>query len=209
MSGYFEQAGWISNSFLKKIKGSTLPVNIERIFEFGSLVHACIFEPHLANDNNPDYDLACWMKRTFMNDRLCKQIMSYRDIKHEHEFYKRVSGLKRRCKADAWVYDFRLILEFKGLSITNERAFRDSITHFDYDMGAAWYIDTTGAERELIAGVSKMKPDKIFKYMVYRGDEVYMRGVEKYKDAIRTGLDTGEITDDHIYNYNQLADFLQ
>ncbi len=200
MEKYFLQKEFVSNSFLKSISGKPMPKNIERIFEFGNLVHALIFEPAKADVNDPDYDLAEMMKKTFYTDWLCKNIMQYKSIKHEHEFYRTVGGIKRRCKADAWIREVGLIVEFKGLAVTNEKAFRQSLDTFDYDMGAAWYIDTIGANRELIIAVSKKNPKLLYRYMVQKGDDVYMRGREKYIAALKAGYENGTITKKHIYN---------
>lgn len=188
--------------------GAVYPPNIERIFEFGSLTHACIFEPHLANKNDPDYDIAQRMRDTFYSDWLCASIMKYKGIKCEHEFYRKVDGLKRRCKADTSVKDINLLVEFKGLSITSEKQFRESITHFDYDMGAAFYIDTTGLDRELIVGVSKKKTDQIFRFMIEKGDMYYIKGREKYIKAITKGLLCGMITDEHISDPEKLQNLI-
>lgn len=208
MSNYFSYKSWVSNSFLKTIAGAEYPANIDRIFEFGSLAHACIFEPHLANKNDVDYELALKMRDTFHKDWLCSSIMKYPDIKCEHEFYRRVDGLQRRCKADATIKSMGLIVEFKGLSVTSEKQFQESIGHFDYDMGAAWYIDTTGMNRELIVGVSKKKPEKIFRFMVEKGDEVYTRGREKYIQAITKGLLTGQISNESISDPEKLQNLI-
>jgi hypothetical protein len=206
---YFEQHNHISNSFLKLVKGSMLIENPDRIFEFGRLVHAAIFEPHLADKNDIDYDLACTMRDTFVKDKLCGNLMKHNGILVEHEFYRKRDGLRRRCKADAWIRSVKLIIEFKGLTVTNEPAFREAIKMFDYDMGAAFYIDTTGAESELIVAVSKKKPDRIFRYMVSRGDDIYLQGRKKYIDAIRKGVMDGLITDEHIYDFDLLNELLE
>ncbi|MGE9312841.1 hypothetical protein ACLOAU_14430 [Niabella sp. CJ426] len=187
--------------------GSEFPPNIDRIFEFGRLVHETILEPEKANKDDQDYGLALRMRDTFYSDWLCQSIMSYPNIKIEHEFYRKVSGLKRRCKADGVVKDCGLILEFKGLSVTNEKSFRDSITHFDYDMGAAYYIDTTGIDRELIVGVSKKKTDKLFRFMIEKGDQYYQSGRKKYIQAICDGLLKGSIAD-QITDPEQLQELI-
>lgn len=209
MADYFGQKSWISNSFLKSVVDSRIPHNIDRIFEFGSLVHAAIFEPYLANTNDVDYELALQMKDTFYRDKLCGNLMKYKGIRPEHEFYKYKEGLKRRCKADTWIKDLDLIVEFKGLSVTNEKGFISSLDQFDYDMGAAFYLDTTAAKRELIVAVSKKKPDKLFRFMVEKGDATYQKGRQKYLKAIIKGLEDGQIHDTHIYDYDLLNESLK
>lgn len=195
---YFKESGWISNSYLKQIMGCVFPPNIDRIFEFGHLAHACIFEPAKANTVDPDFSLACRMRDTFFKDQLCAGLMKYPNIMTEHEFYRSVDGLRRRCKADTSISDFRLIIEFKGLAISNEKSFLEAIDHFDYDMGAAFYIDTTRYDRELIVAVSKKKPDNLYRFMIEKGDRVYQRGRAKYIEAISKGLLCGMIEPRHI-----------
>lgn len=190
---YFKIKEFISNSELKrlfKVAGGAFeePENLDRIFEFGTLVHALLFEPLKANYNDPDIDLAKAMAKTFLNDPMCSRIMSVADIKYEHEFYRYdIFGFNGKCKVDFGSKLLDTAGEFKSLSCTNERQFEEAIDRFDYDQGAAWYIHTAQRKRTLIAAVSKKEPKKIFKKLVTLGDPIYERGlwkIQRSKKAI-------------------------
>ena len=178
---YYEQHDWLSNSMLKSIKGSGFALqNLEEIFRFGDLFHRSVLEPHLVCESELDYELAQGMKNTVYADPVCARLLRNPQMRIEHEFYKKVDGTKRRCKADGWLREMGLIFELKGLGVENEKQFRNSIDFFDYDMGASWYLDITGGTQELIVGVSKKKPGRLWKYLIQKGDEDYRRGREKY-----------------------------
>lgn len=209
---YFKIKEFISNSELKRLfkmagGGYEEPENLDRIFEFGTLVHAILFEPLKANTADPDYALAKQMARTFLNDPMCMKIMGLADLRCEHEFYRYdVFGFNGKCKADGESRMMDLILEFKSLSCTTQRQFEDAIDRFDYDQGGTWYIHTGQRRRVLIAAVSKKEPKMIFKKLIERGDSIYNRGLEKI-DRSKRAIDTimGDISISDLDIFDQAA----
>ena len=206
---YFKIKEFISNSELKrlyKIAGGAFnePENLDRIFEFGTLVHALLFEPRKANLLDPDIELARKMAYTFMTDPMCNRIMSVADIRYEHEFYRYdIFGFNGKCKVDFGSKMLDTAGEFKSLSCTTQRQFEESIDRFDYDQGAAWYIHTAQRRRCFIAAVSKKDPEQIFKKLVEKGDPIYNRGIEKIyrsKQSIDTIIGDIDITDLDIFD---------
>jgi hypothetical protein len=188
---------YASNSDIKEVvarsENRQKPENIELIYDFGTEFHAGILEPHKADWTkvSPDQKLLIeQMARTFWSDRLCRQIVMMRDFRREHEFYRvgRYGLQGVRCKVDGETRMIRTILELKGLSLTTERAFKESIEHLDYDQGCTWYIDTaTGYIRydhKLIVGISKKEPDRLFKVLVNRDHQFYKSGMEKVKKGV-------------------------
>jgi hypothetical protein len=187
MSYYNHQ--YASNSDLKKlisryVEGREEP-DLEEIFDLGTLIHQAILEPHKANKQHKDYELASKMAKTVLKDRLCRDLIFMPDFKREHEFYRvNVHGIRARAKMDGSSNRIRTILEYKGLKIANEKAFDESIYKFDYDQGAAWYLDTSGYDRLLIVAVSKTDPNKIFKRIIDRNHNIYKSGLVKVERAV-------------------------
>lgn len=178
---------YVANSDLKSLKssvdGSELPPNLDRIFEFGTLVHELILEPHKANFLDPDIQLGLRMRDTFMEDSFCNAFVTHHKFKAEHEFYRNnLMGVSAKCRMDGRIFykKRRDILEFKSLAVTTQKAFDEALYHFDYDMGAAFYLDVSKYNRILIAGVSKKKPDRLFKMVADRNSDFYKSGLEKY-----------------------------
>ncbi len=195
MSDYFGHP-FISNSDLKHFKQNLgmsreLPVNLQAIFEFGSLFHRIILEPNLITDedkNHPDFSKAERMKDTFWKDQLCRSFIMATDFSREHEIYDtlEVGGMRiqARCKADGIRTQLRFLLELKGLNVSTEKAFQDSLINFDYDQAAVHYMLTSKCELTLIAGISKKK-DVMFKRIVKRHDDFYLGGEQKLIDCLK------------------------
>lgn len=189
---------YASNSDLKEIvsrhEGRSKPENIEAIYDFGTEFHAGILEPHKADWSKVSAEqkqLIEHMAKTFWKDKLCRDIVMMPDFRREHEFY-RVDrfGLEGvRCKVDGESGKIQTILELKGLSISSQKAFEESILHLDYDQGGAWYLDVATGHikyrRKLIVGISKIDPDLMFKLLIDRDHPFYGYGKEKIKEAIK------------------------
>lgn len=178
---------YVANSDIKSLKssvdGSELPENLDRIYEFGTLSHELILESHKANYLDPDIHLGLQMRDTFMADPFCNAFVNHPKFKAEHEFYRKdLLGVKVKCRMDGRIsYKKRRdILEFKSLAVTTQKAFEEALYHFDYDMGGAFYLDVSRYNRILIAGVSKKKPDRLFKMVADRDSDFYKSGLEKY-----------------------------
>lgn len=193
---YFDHE-YASNSDLKKLMnlGKELPENIGVIYDQGTLNHQALTEKHKADEwlrqqqeeitvacveAKRKYDLACTMAKTVLKDDLCRKMIMMQDFRREHEFYRLdVYGIKGRCKTDGDSKMISTCFEYKGLSVTTDKAFEEALYHFDYDQGAAWYMDTMRYKYWLIAAVSKAQPDRLFKRIVDRNHQIYISGREK------------------------------
>lgn len=164
------------------------PENLQEIFDFGSLFHALILEPHIADMAYKDIQLALEMRDTYWKDPVCRQFSMASDFSREKAFYEeRQVGpykVKLRCKADGARERVKFLLELKGLKSKSEKEFRSALTRMNYDQAVAHYLITTGYETELIAGISKSDPRKMFKWICYRHDEFYMAGEQKLIDDL-------------------------
>lgn len=183
--GYFAQKDWISNSEFTKLMrragyGVDEPQNLDRIFEFGILFEDLLLQPRKANLDDPDLELAKEMVLTARRDIMLYRMMSMPDFRVQHEFYRHdVYGLMGRCKTDGDSRMLQIMLELKGLAVSTENEFREAIDHFNYDRAAAWYINCTHIPRQLIVGVSKKAPDRIFKQLITKDDAIYKEGERK------------------------------
>ena len=184
---------FLSNSDLKAFKRKLgllpeEPENLQEIFDFGSLFHSLILEPHLADMANKDVELALQMRDRYWKDPMCRSFSMASDFSREKEFYeeRRVGPykVKMRCKADGTRDRLKWLLELKGLRSKNEKEFRSALTRMDYDQAAAHYLITTDYDTELIAGISKSDPNKMFKWLTKRYDEFYLQGEQKLIDTL-------------------------
>lgn len=188
---------YASNSDLKELvarhNGKTKPDNIEAIFDFGTEFHAGILEPHnsnLARISTEQVELISDMAKTFWKDEMCRKIAMMPDFRREHEFYRANRfGIGARCKCDGASKFLGVILELKGLSVTTDKAFRESVLHLDYDQGATWYLNVASSESwtyqyKLIVGISKKQPDKLFKLLIDRKHAYYASGLKKVQYSV-------------------------
>lgn len=189
---------YASNSDLKELKarheGREKP-DLGAIFDFGSAFHACILEPHKLDASMltaSQVELVKEMSKTFWRDEMCRNIATAPDFKREHEFYRKDRfGIGARCKADGSSRKLRIILELKGLSVTSEKQFKESVLHLDYDQGCSWYLNTASSEStryqyQLIACISKIDPEHPpFKLLLGWDHEYYRYGLVKVKEAVR------------------------
>ena len=142
------------------------------------------------------------MGNTFWRDDLCRQIAMMPDFIREHEFYRQERfGIGAKCKCDGVSKKLRVILELKGLSVSTEKAFKDSLLHLDYDQGATWYLNVASCdwlkyrelghyfEYKLIVGISKIHTDLMFKMLIDRNHPYYKSGLEKVKFGVHIWKD--------------------
>lgn len=193
---YFNSS-YVSNSDLKELmaryEGREKPKNIQDIYDFGTEFHAGILEPHKADLSKLSEDeqlLIKEMSKTFWADSMCQQIAMMPDFRREHEYYRKSRfGVEARCKMDGNSRRLKIILELKGLSVTSEKQFKESIEHLGYDQGACWYLNVGSSpsfkyDYKLIAGISKKEPDRMFKQLIAWDHEFYKTGLVKVKKGI-------------------------
>lgn len=196
MSDYFSHDS-ISNSDLKKFKERlgmyrAAPENLQAIFDFGSIFHSTILEPHTVTDEQkgtPDYPLAKRMSSTFWKDYFCRDFALAKDFKREHEFYDTltVNGMQidARCKADGYRSKMKYFLELKSTACETQKAFEQAMLDLDYDQACAHYMLTSRCNVALIIGISKRKPEKMFRRIVKQYDDWYLMGEQKLIDTIK------------------------
>lgn len=200
---YFDHP-YASNSNIKEISdryyGREKPGNIQLIFDFGSAFHAGIVEPHKADFTNvsvADRELIAEMSKTFWRDEMCRNIAMVSDFRREHAFYRKdkFGLIGTKCKCDGDSKKLRLILELKGLSVSSDKQFGDSIEYLGYDQGAAWYLNTTEGhvryQYKLIVGISKKDPELMFKRLIGWDHALYKTGYAKALEGVKVWKQLG------------------
>lgn len=186
---------FVSNSALSRLRSGWL--NLEA-FRFGTLFHAVTLEYDKVNlltgrikGSKEVYDsaevkLARMMRLSFLNDSICRQMLQ--SCAAEVEMYNPNTpfiydgqgfALDTKRKYDLWSWQSGWGGDLKSTSATTEREFMKDIDHYDYDRGRVYYAAGSGACQDLIIGVSKVAPHKIFKVYMRRGDRLWTRGEEK------------------------------
>lgn len=186
---------FISNSDIKSFKrkmglAPPEPDNLQAIFDFGSLFHATILEPNTVNkeDQSDEAKLARKMKDTFFKDEMCRMVILRSDFKREWEFYGPIQvgnyEFNSRCKADGDSEGISFFLELKGLNVESEKAFNLALERFDYDQGIVHYMLTAKRKTSMIVGISKKRPERLFKKIVKQHDEFYLNGEQKLIESL-------------------------
>lgn len=111
-----------------------------------------------------------------------------KDFNREREFYNtvQVGGMEfhSRCKCDGWRSGVKIPFELKGLNVDSEKGFQQALTSFDYDQGVAHYMLTTGADMMIVVGISKKRPDRLFKKIIKKHDDFYAIGEHKLIESL-------------------------
>lgn len=203
---------FVSNSDLgalrKELYGIEEIENLQFHYSFGSLVDAMLTEPQdeivkaisdypFTEDHLKMADKMVEYCRKdplipLMLKRAVAQYVYIKTIQFNDNGYQ--FKMKCRCKLDLLSKPLKMGLDFKTLSVETERAFINSIDHFDYDRQGAFYMDMGNLDRFWIIGISK-KNAKIFRLAITRGDEHYQNGLRKYTFWARKYYDM-------IYNLN-------
>lgn len=138
-------------------------------FNVGNLNHTALLEPHLLGEyietttKSFNTDVTKNMMEAYSNrivvplgsieiakERAYKTMLVYGD-NYVKPSIKEVSfivwdedlKLYRKCRADMWIPNSGIVLDYKTSKETKPEAFRKkSIPNYDYDLSAAWYMDT-------------------------------------------------------------------
>lgn len=186
---------FVSNSDLSRLKGGYL--NVEA-FRFGTLTHSMILEfptvdiikgtiqGKTEQYSEAEIKLARTMRLAFINDSFCRRLLDSCSVEVEmynantafsydgHDF-----AIDTKRKYDLWSWAAGWGGDLKSTQATTEREFLRDVDQFDYDRGRVFYAAGPGALQDVIIGISKKVPHKIFKVFMKRGDPIWMRGERK------------------------------
>ncbi|WP_323586044.1 PD-(D/E)XK nuclease-like domain-containing protein [Aliarcobacter butzleri] len=137
-------------------------------FKIGTLNHTALLEPHLLDEyietttktfesevtkklikDNPNKEVVPLGSIALAKERAYKVNLVYGP--YIEQSLKEVSfivfdealGLYRKCRADIWLPNHGLVLDYKTSKEHRPELFRrNSISQYNYDIQSAWYIDT-------------------------------------------------------------------
>lgn len=178
--------------------------NIQTAFNFGSLIDAMRTAKHLLQGNrlynddlvtftelsSAELDKGYALNRFLDKDKLMNlfastmigQFVWIKQLTFDCD--GEVYTLRTRCKFDHFTRrefwnSMKIGVDYKTTVATSQRAFEASIEFFDWDQGAAFYMDVARIDYFWLIGICKTK-NEIFKFAIKRGDATYLRGRSKY-----------------------------
>jgi len=193
----------VSNSDLSALKKYFYPdildIDPTNAYRFGNLIDAMLTEPakldyykRTVDDYEQPFTVEQWeqataMKKAFRKDPFCFQLLMLAEF--QKVFAKDVNlnygnlpfSLRMRCKFDLWMPSLKWGGDIKSTAATNQRQFEDACYHFSYNRQRAVYMTLSGAEKDVIIGISKVN-FKIFKITITRNDEFFKSGMEEFTD---------------------------
>ena len=136
-------------------------------FRVGTLNHTALLEPHLLDnyietttktfdseatkkliENNPDKEVVALGSIELAKERAEKVKLVYgayieMSLK-EVSFivFDEALGLYRKCRADMWLPNHGIVLDYKTSKETNHNGFERVIEVYNYHISCSWYIDT-------------------------------------------------------------------
>jgi hypothetical protein len=170
--------------------------DLSEAFRFGTLVHALILEPHkvdliLRAVDGEQYSLqeihiARLMRMSFYNDAFCRDLLAKSETEVEmynegtRFHYNNISfALNTRRKYDGWIRPVNWGWDLKSTTATSQNQFEASVRQFHYDRARVFYSKGPGALQDVIIGISKSAPYKIFKVFLRHGDALWQEGERK------------------------------
>ena len=218
MDPYYSR-GEVSNSDLSWLKRQLYPAGewaepLEA-YRFGRLLDYMVTEPYRVDTlrkeaggepyGDEDWERALAMKQALLRDGTGRQLHGLCKGQEvmagclELEAYGVPFRILARCKYDFWSDALGFGGDLKSTTAETQRQFEQAAAYFDYDRQRAWYMDISGAERDILIAVSK-KNMKVFKIPITRQSAWYKEGRRKYLDlAFRWNVLFGERKDFKTY----------
>jgi hypothetical protein len=167
-------------------------------YRFGRLIDYMITENFRVNYfkktaageqyNAEEFKAASNMKKSFFRDPFCSKLAQNglgQTIFIEPHFKIEYRGfefeLPFRIKYDLFMKLMGWGADIKSTTATTLDQFIAAIKYFNYDRQRAVYMDISGAPKDVLIGISKTAPYKIFKVPITRESELYKTGKEKYQ----------------------------
>lgn len=195
---YFDHP-FVSNSSLSKMSPKSKDGSFVDAYRMGTLVDADITTPWTINrvtlkiDDHPEYyytredfDLSRAMKQAYLADKFCSDLLN--QCSAQCEIYNENLGfdylgnpfyISTKIKYDLWSWELNWGGDIKSTTATTHEQFLAAIKHFDYDRQRFFYMKNSGAKKDVIIGISKIKPHNIFKVFIKQNDDLYLSGMRK------------------------------
>jgi hypothetical protein len=189
---------YLNNSGLSKSKGETY---VRRgTFEFGSLVHALILEPHRVDVikrrlEGLDYQFTEEEIRTakiaragYMADpylvtflKSCSKEVAMYNANTAFHFNGVDFAIDTKRKYDLWNYAGGFGGDVKSTAATTHSEFLKHIDYYDYDRARVFYAKGSGADKDLVIGINKVT-GQVFKVFMKKGCPLWTRGEQKLNE---------------------------
>lgn len=182
---------YVSNSDLSKMVNGWLNL---AAFRMGTLTHSVILEldkVNLITGTIQGYDyvykpeeinLTLAMRKSFLSDGFCRDFLASCSV--EVEMYDQNTrfediALDTKRKYDLWNYAASWGGDLKSTSATTREEFLHHVKTLHYDRGRVFYAKGSGAKQDIIIGVSKVFPHKLFPVIMKEGDDLWTSGTIK------------------------------
>jgi len=191
----------VSNSDLNWLKSEVLTGGIkfdfQQSYRISSLVNAMITEPERVNYfyktlddeiySDEDFNQCELMKIAFKKDEFCasllkqnsEELFKYRTVPLSYGGFD--FSLRMSCKYHLFIDSLGWGAGIRSTSATTEKEFLDSVMLFDYDRQRAVCMEISGANKDMIIGISKINY-RIFKLPIVRGNALHRSGLEKMSE---------------------------
>lgn len=167
----------------------------------GSLLDAMITEQWRVNyfkrtlDDQPfpkaRFNTTLAMKASFWKDDFCRDFATGADAQKITVVKDKVFNYNGyefevdcRCKWDIWRDDFGFGGDIKSTIAKTQSEFEAACYHFKYPRQRAYYMRLQESERDVLIGVSKIKPHRVFKIFINRNSEFYKTGEKEMLELL-------------------------
>lgn len=205
MSAAYFNHPYCSNSDLSKLKLELLPVDQQQdyynAYRMGTLIDAAITTPDLVDYfkmtvigtnylyAQAEFDVCKKMKASFLQDVYCATLLKM--CSGQKEVYKKdhplsYNGidftLNMRCKFDLYSEALGIGPDIKSTTATTYAQFEAACLHFDYFRQRAVYMALAGFKKDMLIGISKVAPYKVFKIPIVHGDKFHQIGQQQFEE---------------------------
>jgi hypothetical protein len=151
-----------------------------RAFDFGTLLHQALLEPHLLQSSSYALKHHKLLQRCLYRIRQDPECMHLLEGSREQEVYWEDSYTGVACKGKLDVLGQNRVVDLKTTSARSEKEFRACILRYEYDRQMAFYADSVQASEITLIGVSKTR-DRLFVVHTNHRSELITLGRAKYR----------------------------
>lgn len=208
---YFE-INRISNSDLSRFKSEVILGETyrrpEKATNFGKVFHALLLEPHLPIETyaGVNHTLINRLIEKVKQDTFCRRYLTNGAKEELVLFTDPTTQAKCKAKLDVKFEDAqshsKTILDFKTTYARDYAVFISSLTGYDYDRQAAFYLDSIDAQRFIFIGVQKVKPYDLFYFEANKAFGFVEYGRKKYKALLKNYVAYYNLSANNYYKHS-------
>lgn len=181
----------MTNSQLDRLKAALEGKELiypDRCMVFGAAFHQLILEPKIYDE--AEFNLRpseirnmAFMQEAINETRLVHHIIKESKTEQVNYWTDTETGLK--CKAKIDLLHNQYMADLKTTSCYTRAEFEASLSTYDYDRQAAFFLDGTNLKRYIIIGVMKRAPFHIYLKICTKNDVFIQQGRQKYKALLQ------------------------